>query len=58
MARSMAVRATTRYSGSKSRTPSPVTGGLHSKKRKAMNLKSTKMAPAGMSMGAAIAKGK
>lgn len=48
MARSMALRAKMKYNHNPSRTPSPVSGGLHSKKRKAANLKATKTAPVSM----------
>ena len=57
MARSMALRSKMRYGSKPAITPRPVSGGLHSSKRKASAKKSTKKAAA-MSFTAAIAKGK
>lgn len=57
MGRSMALRSKMRYSSKPAITPSPVSGGLHSAKRKAAAKKSTKKA-ASMSFTAAITKGR
>lgn len=53
----MALRSKMRYGSKPAITPSPVLGGLHSAKRKALANKSTKKSSS-MSFAAAIAKGR